>query len=115
MSRWNRLNRIAKDRLPTLKRTMPCPGEGEDKGRYFWCWYCKLRNDAERRQVGDGSGIVVIESAAKAYDGQIMMDSPFIPGLATKLFSDGTIDYGKTNFISQVVSGCSFCGSMNYR
>jgi hypothetical protein len=117
--RWSKYNKIIRQKLPNLKRTIPMLFEGDDKGKYFRCWYCGFINNADRRQVGDGEGVhpeEVIETSSSAIgDAQLMMDSPFMLGVVAVPNQDGSINTGYTNFIPRVTSGCSFCGSRNYR
>lgn len=117
--RWSKFNRITRQRLPDRKRTIPMPFEGDDKGKYFRCWHCNFINNGDRRHVGDGTGVnpeeVVETSVSIIGDAELMMDSPFMLGVVGVPYPDGSINTGYTNFIPRVTSGCSFCGSMNYR
>ena len=111
--------RLRRTRLRSIKRTISLRGKFEDRGKYYRCWNCGFINDSNRRGLGDGSGIRLIEDTETAYnsfsDGESIMDSPFMLGVVAHQLSDGSVDTGRTNFNAEAVSGCSLCGSKNYR
>ncbi len=84
----NRYGIYKQSRLPREKKTIPVPGDLEDDGRYFECWVCGFICDSQRDIIGDGSGVDVI----------------------TYVDTDGV-----TKYKPDIVSGCPFCGSQNYK
>ena len=76
-------------RLPTKRRRIPVFGTDTHSGKYFKCWNCGFICDKDRDKTGDGVGYEVVQ----------VLD-PYT---------------GDLNYSQQVVSGCPFCGSRNYR
>lgn len=75
------------ERLPRKKKTNRLPGAFEDDGKYYKCWNCGFICNATRDEVGEGSGVQAVLTG----------------------------DSDSTTYAPNVVSGCPFCGSKNYR
>lgn len=110
---------------PHRSRTRPVRGRGRDADRYFKCWYCGFVCDVERDELGgseSGSGVAHTDALELSGESDGIPLSIALGGdighyhVAIELESDQ--DTPKTtyhNFISDISSGCPFCGSKNWR
>jgi hypothetical protein len=121
-STTNRYGVHVQQRLPKRKRTIPLPGDLEDSGRYYRCWYCGFINNVQRNQVGDGDGVTQLDAPEIAMGGWGMDDPLSLAIILDDMFTllqnrpDGNpiTNYRHNNY-PQIIGGCSLCGCKNYR
>ncbi len=103
----NRYGTYQSTRLPREKRTIPISGHFDDDGKFYRCWNCGFINHIDRAPIGVGSGISTVSGVGMSWvdrDNQVWIDR-----------SDYIFDDRSFSASSQVGSGCSFCGSRNWR
>lgn len=83
---------ISVRRLPREKKSISLYGEREDAGKYWKCWHCGFICDGTRDKLDT--------------------DSYGQGGVIPTTYTDTD---GETKYYPNVVSGCPFCGSTNYR
>lgn len=117
----NRYGIHVQQRLPKRKRTIPLKGDLEDSGRYYRCWRCGFINNIERNKVGDGNGTTQLDSPDIAMGGFGTGDPLSVHIILDDMFtilengSDGNpITTYRHNNYSQIIGGCSLCGSKNF-
>lgn len=112
MPRLRHINRNKK--LTKIARTIPIPGhkdygDGEDDGKWYRCWNCGFVCNEERDELGGPSDRTRITSKAYTQSNQYGQS-------ATAASPDWTIFQSKyTRYTPEIVSGCPFCGTLNWR
>ena len=102
MANRSRYSKYASGRVPHRKHSILVHGAKEDHGKYYRCWYCGFINNVDRNAIGNGDGT----------NNYLEGDGAFDSGA----FDSGAFDATGTTVVSvNVVSGCSVCGSMNFR
>lgn len=123
-----RLTRHRSQKPRKQSRTIPIYGDpdrggGRDSGVLFKCWYCGQINNTRKQALGDGnsSAGVAYEDYADTPDYGTVAGPAIMGGVSNSFIaqqngSDGN-PKGVTNAIkcSDSGTGCSFCGSRNYR
>lgn len=113
--------RRAKSRLRKDSRTIavwgsPERGDGLDHNKWYRCWNCGFLNNVDRNALGDSQsmdGLVITEYAPNVYGGELRLGDTLI---AQKLDGDGNpIQTIRRNLRPISESGCSLCGSLNWR
>ena len=105
-------------------RTLPRRGDGDDKGRYFSCWYCGWVCDIERDYRGPRTG-EYYEDAIEPSLGSLDRTSP-LNGLTVlggitqshrlmELDGSGTPKTIQHTFLKKVSAGCPNCGTQNWK
>lgn len=92
MSSLSKYRHYSHKRLPREKRTLPLYGEKDDTGKLFRCWNCGAICNIERERLTTGE-----------YG---------LGGVVPTTYTD--VD-GKTKYYPNVIDGCWFCGSTNWR
>ena len=114
MAQYSRYNETRINKIAKKKRSIKLNGSGEDDGKWYRCWYCGFTNNIDRNAIGDGEGLSysvgVIDNDIKlnATQGHFIGNS----GTNVILRKDFT---ERHNIGAYAVSGCSFCGSKNWR
>lgn len=127
MSERSKYVRLHRRRLPREKRTIRLEGSSEDSNKWFKCWYCGFHVNADKSEIGDGSGVntVLYNDAVDNYDIQdygqsdkmqhLTLDGCIHFETVVKPTAEGTVASMKLPYKSDISSGCPFCGSKNYR
>jgi len=110
-------------------RTCPLsPARWEDEGRYFRCWNCGMICDVQRDALGGsedrgGTNSEFVKDTYPDYSGwQDYFDvkkPTLIRGsshsVMCRLDASGDVVAPRLSYSPTVESGCSFCGSRNWR
>lgn len=106
----NRYGSYSQKKLPREKRTIPLSGSLEDDGKYFRCWNCGFTCDKDRDRIETGEhgtgGVVVTAKFEYLVDenGTEIVDE-----------TDDQIIVEWSDVGIEIIKGCPFCGSTNYR
>ncbi len=120
MSNVSKYAQISVKRLPRQKQTLPLWGANEDTGKYFRCWNCGFICNRERDQVGLGSGVNVLDFPGYNPDLQTGTEQ----GIAILEDNHVCMRNGPDNLpdsvqrhdhYPDVVAGCPFCGTKNWK
>lgn len=123
-----RSTRHKQRKQPKLSRTIPVYGDpdrggGLDSGVWYRCWYCKQLNSTNKSSLGgsESSDGVVYEDYADNPDYGETQGIAVLGGISNTFTaqlnaSDGNPAKVKNSImVSDGGSGCSFCGSRNWR
>lgn len=96
----------------------PERGDGLDSGKWYRCWNCGFLNSIDRNALGDSQsrdGIVITDYAT--YDGSVTHPEGRLGDslIAQEQDSEGNPKGIRGSFMVSVNSGCSFCGTLNWR
>ncbi len=119
MGKDSKYGEFSYKRPPHKKRTIRVDGAKEDDGQWFKCWNCGFMNNINRNMLGDGEGLsysggsVDLESHAN----QANPSKNYLMNISGKsvLLNLNPVFTERHNIGSDAVSGCSFCGSLNWR
>jgi hypothetical protein len=118
----NRYSVQTRHHLPRRKHRIPIRGDLEDANRYFRCWYCGFTCDSDRDVVGDGDGVIQLDTPEISMGGFCEGDKLAITVVLDDFLTilengpDGNpITHYEHNQFPRVISGCPNCGSLNYK
>jgi hypothetical protein len=126
MARRSYYTRLRSRPLPKRSRTIPVPGnsergDGEDDGRYYRCWNCGFICDSDRDALGDdrslnGLSYSVQESVGSSEENSLIILANLRSGhVIPKAGADGTAAVIRLPYYPSSATGCSFCGTLNWR
>jgi hypothetical protein len=121
MSRSSRYaHRNRNKRLAKQARTIPIPGhidygDGEDDGKFYQCWNCKMVCDVDRDELGGPDDRGYRDPKKYTLVGEDY-STPVKDLANSKDYTiHGGTQYRRTRYQSDVQSGCPFCGTLNWR
>jgi len=127
--RRNRRDTRQRSRKPTsVSRSIavygdPPMGDGVDYGEWYRCWYCKQLNNTNKSKLGgsDSTDGVAYEDYPDSPDYSLIQGIAVMGGISNTFTaqangSDGNPIPVMNNIrVSDGGTGCSFCGSLNWR
>jgi len=113
---------------PKVSRTIPIYGDpdrggGEDAGVWYECWYCGQKNSTNKSKLGGSDstdGVVYVDYADNPDYGYVQ-GIAVLGGMSNSFTaqingSDGTpMPVMNSIAVSNGGTGCSLCGSLNWR
>jgi hypothetical protein len=120
-----RLTRHRSRKQPKLSRTIPIYGDpdkggGEDDGVWYRCWHCKQLNNVNKSKLGgpdSTDGVVYVDYAETPDRRGVAVFGGISNSFTAQLNgSDGNpMPVMNAIVASNGGTGCSFCGSLNWR
>jgi len=122
----NRRHTRNKSRKPSsVSRTIsiygdPDMGDGNDYGNWYECWYCGQKNNDNKSKLGGSDstdGVVYVDYAGVTYGGGVAVFGGISNSFTAQLngSDDSPLPVMNAIAVSDGGTGCSFCGSLNWR
>jgi hypothetical protein len=123
MSRFSKYNETRTRRIPKKPSGRKVAGSGDDDNKWYRCRFCGFRNNIDRNAIGSGQGITYSISTDDNTESKMNDSSVHLLGISRGLGRNEFVliqDVGhifiETHTVgAQSASGCSFCGSLNWR
>ncbi len=121
-----RLIRHTKHRPRKMARRISLPGDGDEDGHWFICWFCGGFNNDRTDPLDDGATKMMIQHEDFTVEAQgaragvknsalTFEDNPDYYNVAPQVYSDGSVKLAVNSLRTVSTNGCVVCGTTNWR